>query len=168
MISVVSLEDGIHLLTRIDNLLQAPTTAPGALGFAYPPLRGWSSSTASVGPCGGYALGGRTDYPLSGGDLSLIQQRDGDDFQLMYSTNAGESSTISQKYPIPLNCALMQLLSVTPIDPQSVDDFQTISTIAKLYPGTSCMEAPNFSSLGLAAGAPVTFMTSFTVGPSLA
>ncbi|KAK9895630.1 hypothetical protein P389DRAFT_170341 [Cystobasidium minutum MCA 4210] len=115
-----------------------PTTAPGALGFAYPPLRGWTQSTASVAPCGGYALGGRTDYPLSGGDLSLIQQRDGDDFQLMYSTNA---------------------------DPQSVDDFQTISTISKLYPGTSCMQAPNFASLGLSAGAPVTFLTSFTTGP---
>lgn len=115
-----------------------PTEAPGALGFAYPPLRGWAQSSASVGPCGGYTLGGRTDYPLSGGDISLIQQRDGDDFQLMYSTNA---------------------------DPQSVDDFQAISTISKLYPGTSCMQAPNFASLGLAAGAPVTFMTSFTTGP---
>lgn len=86
----------------------------------------------------------------------------------MYSTNAGQSSPNLTKEPTPLICVLMHSLRVNLIDPQSVDDFQTISTIAKLYPGTSCMEAPNFSSLGLAAGAPVTFMTSFTVGPALA
>jgi hypothetical protein len=48
-------------------------------------------------------------------------------------------------------------------DPQSIDDFQSISTIAKLFPGTSCMQAPDFASAGLAAGSPVTFLTTFKV-----
>ena len=99
---------------------QAPTEAPGALGFAYPPLRGWSSATASS-MCGGYALGGRTDYPLSGGDISLIQQRDGDDFQLMYSTNAGKPFCL-------ISCVIDGLSDF------SGHQIHNLSTISKRFP----------------------------------
>jgi len=116
-----------------------PSTSPGAIGFDWPPLRGWNGDSDDVAPCGGFTLGGRTDFPISGGELALIQQRDGHNIQIQYST---------------VN------------DPQGFSDFQPLlSNITHLYGGSACLQTPDFASMGLSAGSPVTFMVTYQTGP---
>lgn len=56
-------------------------------------------------------------------------------------------------------------LHVLTKDPQSIDDFQYLfPNITQVYGGTTCLQAPNFGSMGLAAGSPLTFMVTFQVG----
>jgi len=117
----------------------ATISSPGAIGFEYPAIRGWARESATVQPCGGFALGGRSDFPVTGGQVGLIQSRDGNDIQLSYSTNA---------------------------DPQSLADFQPLlPNITHLFGGTACLQTPDFTSLGLAAGQVVTLQLQYNAGP---
>lgn len=43
----------------------AGLTSPGAVGFDYPPIRGWSLDAAKKPICGGFELHARTDFPSS-------------------------------------------------------------------------------------------------------
>lgn len=36
-----------------------------SVGFLYPAARGVDTETDNTAPCGGFELGGRTDFPLS-------------------------------------------------------------------------------------------------------
>lgn len=38
-------------------------SSPGAVGFDYPPLRGWSLDAGKKPVCGGFDLHARTDFP---------------------------------------------------------------------------------------------------------
>jgi hypothetical protein len=40
-------------------------TSPGAVGFDYPPIRGWSLDAGKKPVCGGFDLHARTDFPNS-------------------------------------------------------------------------------------------------------
>jgi hypothetical protein len=40
-------------------------TSPGAVGFDYPPIRGWSLDAGKKPICGGFDLHARTDFPNS-------------------------------------------------------------------------------------------------------
>lgn len=57
------LATSVHALTLQPR--GAPTEAPGAVGFQFPPLRGWAQGAASESPCGGFVRQGTTDYPMS-------------------------------------------------------------------------------------------------------
>lgn len=43
----------------------------GAVGFLYPASRGVDTETDNTAPCGGFELGGRTEFPLSTPSLSI-------------------------------------------------------------------------------------------------
>ncbi|KAJ9091261.1 hypothetical protein QFC19_009171 [Naganishia cerealis] len=96
----------------------AGLTSPGAVGFDYPPLRGWSLDAGKKPICGGFDLNARTDFPNTGGPLALVQQRDGYDVQLSYSSD-----------PNPT-----ELSHFTPM----------FENHTHLLPGTACYTAPNF------------------------
>ncbi|GAA5888070.1 hypothetical protein JCM6882_000272 [Rhodosporidiobolus microsporus] len=68
---------------------------PGAVGFQHPPLRGWIAESTRVAPCGGVAIGGRTNFPLTGGDLSFV-------LQLSYSISSNPSSLSDFQPAIPV------------------------------------------------------------------
>ncbi|KAI6756946.1 hypothetical protein HG530_011544 [Fusarium avenaceum] len=95
----------------------------GPAAFMWPPDRVWSGDMDNKAPCGSRAsAGNRTDFPLSGGAISLVAQ---DDY---YNTK------ISISYSN---------------DPASNDDFDTLiqeSSIADLNPGHSCVEVPDAPS----------------------
>ncbi|GAA5857589.1 hypothetical protein JCM8547_004283 [Rhodosporidiobolus lusitaniae] len=127
--------------TALPNSLEkrAAPGRPGAVGFEYPPLRGWIQDTTSVEPCGGVALGGRINYPISGGDISLVLQRDAFDIQVSYSGSA---------------------------DPSSNSDFSPlIPVLEQSYSGSKCFSAPDFSSLGFSVGDVVTLQVNYLTGP---
>ncbi|KAJ9093419.1 hypothetical protein QFC21_006450 [Naganishia friedmannii] len=96
----------------------AGLTSPGAVGFDYPPIRGWSLDAGRKPICGGFDLHARTDFPSTGGPLALVQQRDGYDVQLSYSSD-----------PNPT-----ELSHFTPM----------FTNHTHLLPGTACYTAPNF------------------------
>ncbi|GAA5931132.1 hypothetical protein JCM10213_000224 [Rhodosporidiobolus nylandii] len=116
----------------------APTTPPGAVGFEYPPLRGWAQETTGEF-CGGYDLNGRTEYPVSGSDVLLKLQRDAFDIQVSYSS-ASNPSAFDQFSPL-------------------------LPTIEQSYSGYKCLQAPDFASLGLSVGDTVTMLVSYMTGP---
>ncbi|CDZ96775.1 hypothetical protein [Phaffia rhodozyma] len=120
--------------------IRAAPTVP-IVALAYPPSRGLSLDTNKIAPCGGYAIGGRINYPLTGGDLSLTQSRDAKDLQFSYSTSA---------------------------NPQSVSDFKPLlaENITQLYKGTTCVSSPNLTTLGLSAGDQITIKVEYQSGPS--
>lgn len=94
---------------------------------------------ARIGPCQGYELGGRVEYPLTGGRVSWTATRDIEDITLSYSTN-GEST--------------------------SQDDFTAVEAdFGRGYVGSRCVEGPDFSALGFSAGDQVTLQWSFKAGP---
>ncbi|KAI5450439.1 hypothetical protein NCC49_003062 [Naganishia albida] len=93
-------------------------TSPGAVGFDYPPLRGWSLDAGKKPICGGFDLHARTDFPANGGPLALVQQRDGYDVQLSYSDDSNPT----------------ELSHFTPM----------FENHTHLLPGTACYTAPNF------------------------
>ncbi|GAA5826233.1 hypothetical protein JCM11251_007219 [Rhodosporidiobolus azoricus] len=112
---------------------------PGAAAFQFPPLRGWVEDGGKTGPCGGVEMGGRIDYPLSGGDLSLVLQRDCHNIQISYSLSS---------------------------DPTSTSDFQPLIPAHDYsYSGSKCYSAPDFSSIGAKAGDMVTLGLSYQTGP---
>ncbi|RGP74488.1 hypothetical protein FLONG3_6047 [Fusarium longipes] len=95
----------------------------GPAAFMWPPDRVWSGDMDNRAPCGSRAAAGnRTEFPLTGGAISLVAQ---DDY---YNTK------ISISYSN---------------DPSSNGDFDTLiegKSIADLNPGHSCVQVPDVSS----------------------
>lgn len=114
---------------------------PGLMGFTNPALRGWNSAAARHAPCGGYKLMGRSEYPISGGQLSFSQAKDVNNVGFYYSRSA---------------------------EPLSIADFEPMfsTNVSELYGGESCYTAPDFATLGASAGDPLTLMISYQSGPA--
>ncbi|KAJ3521354.1 hypothetical protein NM208_g13328 [Fusarium decemcellulare] len=95
----------------------------GPAAFMWPPDRVWSGDMDNQAPCGSRASpGNRTDFPITGGAVSLVAQ---DDY---YNTK------ISISYSD---------------DPESNDDFETLiesKSISDLNPGHTCVELDKLSS----------------------
>ncbi|KAH7494837.1 hypothetical protein IWW34DRAFT_861799 [Fusarium oxysporum f. sp. albedinis] len=95
----------------------------GPAGFMWPPDRPWAGDVDNKGPCGSRASSGnRTNFPLTGGAVSLVAQ---DDY---YNTK------ISISYSE---------------DPTSNDDFETLiqeKSITDLNPGHTCVQVPDAPS----------------------
>lgn len=107
--------------------------------LAFPPSRGSDAAVARIGPCQGFELGGRVEYPLNGGRVSWTATRDIEDIILAYSTNAESASQ---------------------------DDFTNINAdFGRGYVGSRCVEGPDFGALGFSAGDQVTLQWSFKAGP---
>ncbi|KAM0302782.1 hypothetical protein ACHAPM_004785 [Fusarium culmorum] len=108
---------------------EAPTNATvtdeemGPAAFMWPPDRVWSGDMDNRAPCGSRAgAGNRTEFPLTGGAVSLVAQ---DDY---YNTK------ISISYSS---------------DPSSNNDFETLiqeKSISDLNPGHSCVKVPDAPS----------------------
>jgi hypothetical protein len=107
--------------------------------LAFPPSRGSDAAVARIGPCQGFELGGRVEYPLNGGRVSWTATRDIEDITLAYSTNA---------------------------DSTTQDDFTNVAAdFGRGYVGSRCVEGPDFEALGFSAGDQVTLQWSFKAGP---
>ena len=121
-------------------LLFFPTLCLIDLGeLAFPPSRGSDAAVARIGPCQGYELGGRVEYPLNGGRVSWTASRDIEDITLAYATNG---------------------------DAASQDDFTNVDAdFGRGYVGSRCVEGPDFGALGFSAGDQVTLQWSFKAGP---
>ncbi|GAA6029949.1 hypothetical protein JCM8097_009184 [Rhodosporidiobolus ruineniae] len=117
----------------------APTESPGAVGFAWPPLRGWAQSTVGESPCGGSALGGRVDYPINGGDIALKLTRDVFNIQVSYA-NDENPTELSQFSPL-------------------------VPAIEQSFSGSKCFKAPDLSTLGVAVGDKLTLNLNWVTGP---
>ncbi|KAF9777093.1 hypothetical protein IL306_004640 [Fusarium sp. DS 682] len=95
----------------------------GPAAFMWPPDRVWSGDMDNKAPCGSRAsAGNRTDFPMTGGAVSLVGQ---DDYY-----NAKISISYSS-------------------DPTSNDDFETLiqeKSIADLDPGHTCVQVPDAPS----------------------
>jgi hypothetical protein len=109
-VSSLSSVEALHLHARQSDGGKG-LSSPGAVGFDYPPLRGWSLDAGKKPICGGFDLHARSDFPasesslfaqqrssadfrqLAGGPLALVQQRDGYDVQLSYSDDPSEFRT---------------------------------------------------------------------------
>ncbi|KAM0335431.1 hypothetical protein ACHAQA_000477 [Verticillium albo-atrum] len=104
----------------------------------FPGGRGSSALVANIGPCQGYKLGGRIDYPLNGGVISW---------------NALVDFTTIIRY------------STSP-DPSSQDDFTDVLTnVTDGWKGSQCIDGPDFGSLGLSAGDEITLQMNWNGGP---
>ena len=121
-------------------LLSFPTLCLIDLGeLAFPPSRGSDAAVARIGPCQGYELGGRVEYPLNGGRVSWTASRDIEDITLAYATHG---------------------------DAASQDDFTNVDAdFGRGYVGSRCVEGPDFGALGFSAGDQVTLQWSFKAGP---
>jgi len=107
--------------------------------LAFPPSRGSDAAVARIGPCQGFELGGRVEYPLNGGRVSWTATRDIEDVTLAYSTNA---------------------------DSTTQEDFTNVNAdFGRGYVGSRCVEGPDFEALGFSAGDQVTLQWSFKAGP---
>lgn len=101
--------------------------------FNYPPPRaGFNASTAAFDACGGIAPGPRASFPVSGGSVSIQSLSVAANVQVMYVKNANPTE-------------FHQFNSYAP-------------TILDMSPGGFCSAAPDFGSLGMAAGDDVTLM----------
>ncbi|GAA5996774.1 copper acquisition factor BIM1-like domain-containing protein [Rhodotorula paludigena] len=121
----------------LEKRLPSPT-APGPVGFNFPPMRGWSSALQNTAPCGGYDLGARYEYPVSGGDIALAFQRDAYDVSVRYSLNS---------------------------NPTSNDNFQDLLPNMTIgYIGSRCLTAPDFTTLGASVGDTVTMQLTYIAG----
>lgn len=105
----------------------------------FPPSRGADPNVRGIGPCQGFEIGGRVEYPLSGGRVSWTATRDIEDITLSYSTSE---------------------------NPTSQDDFTAVEAdFGRGYVGSRCVEGPDFESLGLSTGDQITLQWSFKAGP---
>ncbi|KAF4446860.1 hypothetical protein F53441_9564 [Fusarium austroafricanum] len=95
----------------------------GPAAFMWPPDRVWSGDMDNKAPCGSRAsAGNRTEFPMTGGAVSLVGQ---DDYY---------NSKISISYSS---------------DPTSNDDFETLiqeKSISDLNPGHTCVKVPDAPS----------------------
>lgn len=104
------------------------------------PSRGSSNLVQNIGPCQGFELAGRVDYPVTGGKISWHTVTDIDEVLFSYSTSA---------------------------DPQSQSDFtEVISNVTGGWRGQQCIDGPNFSAMGLSAGDEVTLQFAYGGGPN--
>lgn len=107
--------------------------------LSYPPSRGSDPLTSRIGPCQGYEVGGRIQYPLSGGRVSWDSIRDLGDVQIAYSTN---------------------------INPTAQGDFTAVGqNLTNSWVGSQCVQGPDFGSLGLSAGDQVVLQFAYRTGP---
>ncbi|KAJ4329265.1 hypothetical protein N0V84_000158 [Fusarium piperis] len=95
----------------------------GPAAFMWPPDRVWAGDVDNKAPCGSRAsAGNRTEFPLTGGAVSLVAQDDYYDAKISISYSN---------------------------DPSSNDDFETLiqeRSIADLNPGHTCVVVPNAPS----------------------
>ena len=168
--SAVLPTEALHLQTRQSDGGKG-LTSPGAVGFDYPPLRGWSLDAGKKPICGGFDLHARTDFPASksatlpksdvdidslfclaaGGPLALVQQRDGYDVQLSYSSDPSEFRQFHFRSSRPS--------SLCSADPTELSHFTPMfPNHTHLLPGTACYTAPNFE-----VGSDITFMLTYQV-----
>ncbi|GAA6024411.1 hypothetical protein JCM10207_003405 [Rhodosporidiobolus poonsookiae] len=118
---------------------RAAPDRPGAVGFQFPPLRGFIQDETSTAPCGGLAIGGRIDYPISGGDIALVLQRDAFNIQLSYSSSE---------------------------NPTSASEFSPLlPVLEQSYSGSKCFQAPDLSTLGFSVGDVLTMNVNYLTGP---
>ncbi|ADV20907.1 cytokine inducing-glycoprotein, putative [Cryptococcus gattii WM276] len=105
------------------------------VAFAFPPPRGFSASRAADTPCGGFDPVNRTDYPMSNGEIALVQR-----------TEAANVNILWTKEP----------------DPKMFHSFSTYSSsILEVGPGHFCQGAPDFSSLGFSEGDNATLLVIY-------
>lgn len=96
--------------------------------------------THTIAPCQGFAVGGRTPFPISSGaSIALNLTRDAKNVHIRYTNLA---------------------------DPKSNDDFSPLSTnITQAYRGSRCVDQPDFAARGLKVGDDVTMQLWYTSGP---
>lgn len=111
------------------------STSP--LGWAYPRGRaGFTAGSATTAPCGGMApSSNRTQFPLSGGEISLVQMTELEGVNILY---------------------------VQDPNPERFHSFLTYTnSITKIGSGHFCTAAPNFANAGLKAGDDVTMLAIY-------
>ncbi|OXH24392.1 cytokine inducing-glycoprotein [Cryptococcus neoformans] len=108
-------------------------TSPVA--FAFPEPRGFSASTADDAPCGGFDPVNRTSYPMSGGEIALVQQTDAQNVNILWTSES---------------------------DPTRFHSFNTYSnSIREIGAGHYCQGAPDFSTLGFSEGDNATLLVIY-------
>ncbi|ORY91496.1 hypothetical protein BCR35DRAFT_349312 [Leucosporidium creatinivorum] len=133
LVAVLPLSLAAPLVERATDISGSP------VGFKLPVARGWADATDSASPCGGIAFGGnRTDFPMSGGDISLLTKADGDQVQI----NIAKSSEATKN-----------------------SNFKSlIHEVAVTYRGHQCYNAPDLSTLGFSVGDEVTLQLTYVAG----
>lgn len=111
------------------------------VAYRHPPGRGSSFELAERAPCGGWALGGRTEYPLSGGQVAIELGRDANGLQFAYSTDndVSASSTftnIGQSFSLALSGS--RCLSVSFISGRSDNERALILSVCLTGAGLCC------------------------------
>jgi hypothetical protein len=96
----------------------------------------------------------RNDFPLSGGKVSMIQQKDITNVRLSYSSVASKFASPTVTKP-----------DTSATDPTTLDEFTPLaSNYSSLSYGLSCTDAPDFAAAGLTAGTNVTIALEYTYG----
>lgn len=97
------------------------------ISFEFPAGReGFSAADANDAPCGGRPLGARTNFPLVGGDIALLQLANARNLNIMYTNET---------------------------NPDRFHAFGSYTnSIVDIGPGHYCAEGPDFGSLGFEAG----------------
>ncbi|GJN89858.1 hypothetical protein Rhopal_002847-T1 [Rhodotorula paludigena] len=120
-----------------------PPAWPGVVSWSFPGSRGWIEGGSNTGPCNTISYAGAdnsTTFPLTGGDLSVALTRDVYNLTIS-AARASESGELS---------AFEQVL---PMQDHT-------------FSGEQCFDAPDFASLGYAAGDAVTLSIVGYGGPS--
>ncbi|KAI5474819.1 hypothetical protein MNV49_002373 [Pseudohyphozyma bogoriensis] len=105
--------------------------------FGNPAYRGSDASTISTSPCGGITTGNFNDFPLVGGALSMEIDEEAYGLTLSYAEDFDSTE-----------------------DPYTV--FTDIWSMGNVKAGYRCMEAPDFSELGVLATQNITFRIAYT------
>ncbi|WVQ81874.1 hypothetical protein IAT38_004001 [Cryptococcus sp. DSM 104549] len=110
------------------------------VSFAFPEARGFQASDAATAPCGGYAPGNRTSYPITGGDIALTQQTEAENVNILYTNEA---------------------------NPTKFHSFSTYSdSILEIGAGHFCQKAPDFAALGFKEGDDATLLVIYQLSGS--
>lgn len=133
----------LNVLTALFLASVARAAAPTVpiIQMTYPPPRGVASvDTHTIAPCQGFAVGGRSPFPISSGaSIALNMSRDAKDVHIRYTKLA---------------------------DPKSNDDFSPLSTnLTQVYRGSRCVDQPDFAAKGLKVGDDVTMQLWYISGP---
>ncbi|GAA6029514.1 hypothetical protein JCM8097_003716 [Rhodosporidiobolus ruineniae] len=75
----------------------ADVPSPGFVGYLNPQTRGWDAATVQSGPCGFTSVGNRSDWPLSGGNLIVGFQGQGQDAVAYYTLDRNPSNSSDWK-----------------------------------------------------------------------
>lgn len=93
---------------------------------------------AGIGPCQGFEVGSRIEYPVSGGSISWATTRDISNVRVRVSGEA---------------------------NPESQDQFQdALTNVTGGWVGAQCIDAPNFEEMGFQAGQDLTIQITYTAG----